>query len=168
MTKNYELNLNKAGDITSSLMTISFPKIIALVIAISYGGGLWINIQHELEGARETHELTPVLHWLRDSTLAMVFIFFGVLMALAFSRWVIRRANGRMPGPAQVILITICTGAFTGAAFAFGIPAHGYLFGGHMEEGADLIVHMLNNGYWSALVNTGIAALMIFVMNGLE
>ncbi len=167
MTKSYELNFNKAGDLTPSL-AVGFSKIIALVIAISYGGGLWINVQHELEGARESHELTPVLHWLRDSTLSMVFIFFGVLMALAFSRWLIQRANGRMSRLAQGALITICVGVFTGAAFAFGIPAHGYLFGGHVEEGADLIVHMLNNGYLSALVNMGIAALTIFVMNGLE
>ena len=112
MTKSYELNFNKAGDLTPSL-AVSFSKIIALVIAISYGGGLWINVQHELEGARESRELTPVLHWLRDSTLAMVFIFFGVLMALTFSRWLIKRAKGRMPRLAQETLITNCVGDIT-------------------------------------------------------
>lgn len=166
MTKNYELNLNTTGGFPA--LAISFPKIIALVIAISYGGGLWVNIQHELEGAREVNALPPVLHWLRDSSLAMISIFFGVLMALAFSRWLIQRFNGRLSRPAQLILITICVGVFSGAAFAIGIPAHGYLFGGHVEEGVDLIVHMLNNGYLSALINIGISALMIFVMDGLE
>jgi hypothetical protein len=167
MTKNYELNLNKTSDF-APMLAISFPKIIALVVAISYGGGLWVNIQHELEGAHEANEIAPILHWLRDSSLAMVFIFFGVLLALAFSRWLIQRIDGRLSRPAQLTLITICVGVFTGAAFAIGIPVHSYIFGAHTAEGTNLIADMVHDGSLVALVNTGISALMVFVMNGLE
>lgn len=167
MTKSYELNLNTAGEFTPSL-TISFSKIIVLVIAISYGGGLWVNVQHELEGARESHQLAPILHWLRDSTLSLIFIFFGVLMAVAFSRWLIQRTNGRLTRLARLTLIVVCVGVFSGAAFALGIPVHAYIFGAHLEEGAALVADMLKDGSLAALVNTGIAALLVFVMNGIE
>jgi hypothetical protein len=169
MTKSYELDLNQnsCADLAPGL-TISFSKVIALIVSISFGGGLWVNIQHELEGAHEAKEIPPVLHWLRDSTLAMIFIFFGVLMALAFSRWLIQRANGKLSRPSQLVLITVCLGVFSGAAFAVGVPVHAYIFGTRLEGGAELIADMLKDGSLAALVNMGIAALMIFVVNGLE
>jgi hypothetical protein len=168
MTENYELNLKMQSDVVSPELMINLSKIFALIVAISYGGGLWVNIQHELEGAHEVNELSPVLHWLRDSTLAMFFIFFGVLMALAFSRWLIQRMNKPMPRFPQLVLITICLGVFSGAAFAIGIPVHGYIFGVHLAEGVDLISDMLKDGSLVALINMGVCALMIFAMNGLE
>lgn len=145
---------------------ISFSNIIALIVAISYGGGLWVNIQHEMEGAHETVELAPVLHWLRDSTFAMVFIFFGVLMALSFTRWLIQRANGHLTQMAQWALIAVTLGIFTGTAFALGIPVHGYLFGAHIAEGAELIADMLKDGSQVALVNIAISALILFALTG--
>ena len=167
MTKSYELTLNKQGDV-APVLGIKFPKIGALIVAISYGGGLWANIQHELEGAYEANELPPVLHWLRDSTLAMIFIFFAVLAALAFSRWLIQRVNGRISPLAQQMLIVVALGVFTGAAFAIGIPIHTYLFGAHGAGHASVIVDMLQDGSKIALVNIGISALMMFTMGGLD
>lgn len=165
MKQNIKSNTSKQQDATP-FVTVSFSNVIALIVAISYGGGLWVNIQHELEGAHEAVELAPVLHWLRDSTFAMVFIFFGVLMAVSFSRWLIQRANGRLSQMAQWALITVTLGIFSGAAFAFGIPVHGYLFGAHIEEGAELISDMLKDGSQVALVNIGISALILFALTG--
>ena len=166
MAQISKLNLRKPNNVTPTI-AISFPKIIALIVAISYGGGLWANIQHELEGAHEANELPPVLHWLRDSTLATVFIFFSVLLAIAFSRWLIQRTNGSMPKLGQSALIAVVLGVFTGAAFAIGIPVHTYLFSAHGTADTSVILNMLQDGSKVALINTGISALMIFLMGGL-
>lgn len=165
MKQNTKLNTSKQQD-AAPLVTVSFSNMIALIVAISYGGGMWVNIQHELEGAHEAVELPPIIHWLRDSTFAMVFIFFGVLMAVSFSRWLIQRANGRMPRLTQWALISVTLGVFTGTAFALGIPVHGYLFGAHLEEGAELIADMLKDGSQVALVNIGISILIFFAQTG--
>ena len=161
MKQTTELNSFKPA------LTVRFPKVLALIVAISYGGGLWVNIQHELEGAHEANELSPLLHWLRDSSLALVFIFFGTLIALSFSRWLIQRFNGRISQLGQWALIAVVLGIFTGAAFAIGIPVHGYLFGAHVEEGSALVVDMLKDGSIAASINFVISVLMIFILGDL-
>ncbi|MBI5943602.1 MAG: hypothetical protein HY864_04480 [Chloroflexi bacterium] len=165
MKQNIKSSTSKPQNVTP-FVTVSFSNVIALIVAISYGGGLWVNIQHGLEGAHEAVELPPIIHLLRDSTFAMLFIFFGVLMAVSFSRWLIQRANGRMPRMTQWALISVTLGVFTGTAFALGIPAHGYLFGAHLEEGAELIADLLKDGSQVALVNIGISALIFFAQTG--
>ena len=159
--------INKSNSSTLFLM-VSFQKVIALVIAISYIGGLWVNVQHELGDAHEVNEMLPILHWLRDSTLAMVFIFFGVMMSISFLRWLIQRTDGRLSLLAQQSLTVLVLGVFTGAAFALGIPVHGFLFGVHLDMGVELITHMLTDGSIVGLVNMAISALMIFLLGGLE
>lgn len=159
--------INKSNSSTSFL-TVSFQKVIALVIAISYIGGLWVNVQHELEGAHEVNEMPPILHWLRDSTLAVVFIFFGVMMAISFLRSLIQRSDGRLSPLARQSLTVLILGIFTGIAFALGIPVHGFLFGVHLEMGVELITDMLTDGSLVGLVNMAISALMIFLLGGLE
>lgn len=62
-------------------LAISFTKTTVLIIAISCGGGLWANIQHDLECAYEANKLSHMLHWLRDSTLSMIFVSFAVFSA---------------------------------------------------------------------------------------
>lgn len=159
--------INKSNS-SQSFMAVSFQKVIALVIAISYGGGLWVNVQHELEGAHEANELSPILHWLRDSTLAMVFIFFGVMMALSFLRWLLQRTDDRLSPMAQQALTVLVLGVFTGTGFALGIPVHGFLFGTHLEVGMELVTDMLTDGSIVGLVNMAISALAIFLLGGLE
>ncbi|HNK63053.1 MAG TPA: hypothetical protein PKL78_08950 [Anaerolineales bacterium] len=149
-------------------ITPVFLKIAVLVVAISYIGGLWVNIQHALESMHETQELQPILHWLRDSSLAMVFIFFAVMMALSFSRWLTGRKNLQISQTATWLLTAGILGIFTGAAFALGIPVHGYLFGEHVEEGASLLMDMLRDGSQVALVNMGLSWIVIFIFGGLS
>lgn len=167
MAKSHALEFEQPRE-SGNNISIRFSKIMILIVAISYGGGLWVNLQHELEGEREITILSPVLHWLRDSTLSIVFIFFGVLIGLAVARRLIEGFSSRMPVYMQTAVVIACIAIMSGAALALGIPVHGYLFGAHLDQGVGLLNHMAQDGAWAALVNGGIAALMILVMNGLD
>jgi hypothetical protein len=159
---------NYSQNTASNIFSLISSKTFALILALSYGGGLYTNIQHELEGAHEINELPPILHWLRDSTLAMVFIFFGVLTALAFARWLFQLGAERMTRPVQWILLIVILGIFTGTAFAVGIPIHGYIFGVESGSNTPVILDMLQDGYKIALVNMGISAIMLVLLGGLD
>lgn len=167
MAKSHVLELERPR-VHEKGISINFSKLLILIVAISYGGGLWVNLQHELEGEREVSILSPVLHWLRDSTLSIVFIFFGVLIGLVIARRLIDGFGGRLPAHARTAVIITCIAIMSGAALALGIPIHGYLFGEHLDQGVGLLTHMVQDGAWAALVNGGIAALMVLIMNGLD
>jgi len=156
------------SQVLTSQIKPAFWKTMVLVLAISYIGGLWVHVQHELESGHEAQLLPPVLHWLRDSTLAMVFIFFAVLMALSFSRWLTERKNVQISQAAACVMTAGVLGVFTGVAFALGVPVHGYLFGEHMEEGTSLVMDMVKDGSQVGLVNMGISWVVIFILGGLS
>lgn len=90
------------------------------------------------------------------------------MMAFSLVRWLIQRTDGRLSSLAQQALTVLILGVFTGAAFALGIPFHGFLFGVHLDMGVELITHMLTDGSIVGLVNMAISALMIFLLGGLE
>ena len=104
--------------------------ILLYAVAIAYGGGLWFHLLHEWRGGRELVELPPVLHWLRDSTLALPAILLAVWVAL--SVW--PRMAGRLaPKWHRAALVTLVALATT-FAFAAGVPVHAALFVGEHSE----------------------------------
>ena len=62
-----------------------------LAIALSYGGGAWLQFLHAREGGVERNEPGFLAHWLRDSTLALPL----VLLAVALAFWLVRGAVRR-------------------------------------------------------------------------
>src|SRR5687767_5071895 len=62
-----------------------------LAIALSYGGGAWLQFLHAREGGVERNEPGFLMHWLRDATLALPL----VLLAVAVAFWLVRGAVRR-------------------------------------------------------------------------
>src|SRR5262249_3682517 len=60
-------------------------------VALAFGSGLWLTALHLAEGATERDEPPLLLHWLRDSTLALPLVFVAVLGALLVARAPIQR-----------------------------------------------------------------------------
>ncbi len=146
----------------------SNSKKFLLSILIAYGGGLWLNVQHHLEGGHEANELSPLLHWLRDSTLAIIPIVVAVWIAAALVQWLIARSNGRMSQASQSALTAVTLAVFSGSAFAFGIPIHAALFDAQLHEDLPLALHMLREGSLVALVNLAITLLLMLTLGERE
>src|SRR5919201_1201944 len=72
------------------------PAAVApFAVALAYGGGLWLHVLHQAAGVPELNEPPPIIHWLRDSTLALPLILVAVWAALVLARaYVARYARG--------------------------------------------------------------------------
>ena len=90
-------------------------------------------------GEREAHELSPLLHWLRDGALAVPI---GVLGVWTASRLRVRRLEG---APARV-----AWAFFAALIFALGsVPGnelHARLFGAHHHEAMSPLQHLARDG----------------------
>ncbi len=140
--------------------------VLAFTVAIAYGGGLWLLFLHHAEGGHERNEPSLVLHWLRDSTLALPLICAGVWVGLVLARKLIARA-GLSDGPVGLCAaLTGATVALTATvAVAASSPAHADLFGvshgGHelpfmLHLGRDALTALVANLVLSGLVSAAL------------
>ncbi len=149
------------------LSTLARPSaVMAFALAIAYGGGLWLTFLHHVEGGHERNEPPFVLHWLRDSTLALPLICVAVWIGIVLARRLLARA-GATDGPVALcaaVLAAIVALCATVAVGATG-PAHGNLFGakhgGHelpfmVHLGRDMLVALCVNLLLSAAVSAAI------------
>jgi FtsP/CotA-like multicopper oxidase with cupredoxin domain len=140
--------------------------VLAFSAAIAYGGGLWLVFMHHIEGGHERNEPSFVMHWLRDSTLALPLICAGVWVGIVLARKLIARA-GLSDGPTG--LCAALTGAMVAltATIAVGAssPAHADLFGashgGHelpfmAHLGRDMLVALVVNLLMAGLVSASL------------
>jgi hypothetical protein len=152
-------------------------------LTLAYGGGLWLHLLHEWAGAHERIEIPPVLHWLRDSSLALP----AVLVAVGLGMLVWRRLSQRLsPGLSRLALVVIL-GLSATLAFTAGVPVHAALFGaehahhestavasdGHSHANeeitaasgpAEILSHALSDGLQALPVNLVIAAFITLLL----
>ena len=102
---------------------------IVLGVVLAYGVGLWLHVLHEVQGAEEAYALSPLTHWLRDSTLALPAMVVAVGLALTFARRLVEWRSWRR-------LWLEATMAALAAALVFGVgaPVHAELFGDAGQE----------------------------------
>ena len=50
-------------------------------LGLAFGGGLWLHLLHEAQGATELNAPPGLIHWLRDSTLSLPLVVVGVVLA---------------------------------------------------------------------------------------
>jgi hypothetical protein len=76
------------------LSALARPSVVAaFAIVLAYGGGLWLNVLHAAEGGYERNEPPLILHWLRDSTLALPLILIAVWAGVLMARRLIERTG---------------------------------------------------------------------------
>src|SRR3712207_8402270 len=76
------------------LWALARPSVVALfALVLGYGGGLWLNVLHHAEGGVERNEPPMLLHWLRDSTLALPLVIAAVWVGVVAARKVIEHAG---------------------------------------------------------------------------
>ena len=84
------INSKRLSDHKPSLL-LGRWAMAAYSLALAYGGGLWLHLLHEAEGATEQNAPHTIIHWLRDSTLALPMIAFGVFLATHLARRLLAR-----------------------------------------------------------------------------
>ncbi|HEY5669583.1 MAG TPA: hypothetical protein VIS10_06255, partial [Anaerolineales bacterium] len=138
-------------------------RLVALSLAIAYGGGLWLHLLHEFEGGHELMPVHPVLHWLRDASLALPLITLAAWLALrlaaSFTRakgWQAARLRSRL---VEVAALTLLTSGFVMA----GNPIHGLLFGASHQHETSFTSHLLRDGLLSLLMNLFIVWVFVFL-----
>src|SRR3954447_1043261 len=76
------------------------PPVVAVVLAfvMAYGGIAWLNVLHRAQGVHEVSEPGPLVHWLRDATLALPIVLAGVWIGLLLVRRLRARLGGETRG----------------------------------------------------------------------
>lgn len=141
--------------------------VLVLVLALAYGGGLWLHLLHEGAGATEFDAPLPVLHWLRDSTLLLPLVLGSVIAALFVTQQLLKRFNRNPSSFLGTVLAPLTVAIITSATLAAASPIHTTLFQAHHQFGAEelaLDVHMLYDGLMAFGVNALIARIVFALL----
>jgi hypothetical protein len=140
--------------------------LFAFVLLFTYGGGWWLWLLHEIEGAREPGAPPGLLHWLRDSTLALPLVAVGVLLGAAAARRLLA-AHGR--GASDIVVgafVALVLALYASIVLSVGNPIHGWLFGSsHGGHDLPLVYHILRDGmlalFGDAVVSVSLVAVVL-------
>src|SRR5215210_6325694 len=76
------------------LSALARPSVVAaFALLIAYGGGAWLIVLHGAEGGTERNEPGFLLHWLRDSTVALPLVLIAVWAGVLIARRLIERTE---------------------------------------------------------------------------
>src|SRR5919202_6042478 len=134
--------------------------VLAFTLALAYGGGFWETLLHHVEGGHERNEPGLVLHWLRDSTLALPLVCAAVWIGILLARRLIERHRlehaPRLAGATLAATVAWVDSTVVGLAS----PLHNTLFqAGHSGPEAFYLVHAGRDALLALAVNLPLAAL---------
>ena len=128
---SFQLNRSSLIELSKALFSAKRRMILLLSMALTYGGLFWMQYLHELRGIHEEQNIAPVLHWLRDASLAFPAVLVAVLVGVSI--W--RKYNQRFLSQAfQKPVLAIVLGVAATVVFMLGVPVHDALFNSHAHE----------------------------------
>jgi hypothetical protein len=130
---------------------------------LAYGGGLWMQLLHEAEGGVEPGAPPGIVHWLRDSTLALPLIVVAVFVGAALSRRLVDRFGGRSADLVVGLVVAVVLAFHASLVLAVGNPIHGLLFPATHVSGHDLPVglHIVRDCLLALSVNELLALSLV-------
>jgi hypothetical protein len=121
--------------------------LLAFVLLFTYGGGWWLWLLHEIEGATEPGAPPGLLHMLRDSTLSLPLVAVGVLLGASLARRLVARYGRGSSDLLTGMLVAAVLALYASIVLSVGNPIHGFLFksthGGH---DLPIAYHILRDG----------------------
>jgi FtsP/CotA-like multicopper oxidase with cupredoxin domain len=146
-------------------MSRRVPPALVFGFPLAYAVGLWLVWLHAAEGGHEHNEPPLLLHWLRDSTLALP----GVLVAAWAALWLSRRLwrSGSVPRTLETAVAASFVAVAVSAALALGTPVHERLFAAHDGHELPLFVHVLRDAVVALAVALPATAVLAAVRAGL-
>ncbi len=137
----------------NSLLNRTLLRLLAFSLVIAYGGGLGLHLLHELEGGHELLPLHPVLHWLRDSSLALPLVILAAWLALRLAGSVIRYKGWGSSRLRSTLVEMSVLALLTSSFIMAGNPVHAILFGASHQHETSFTSHLLRDGLLSLLMN---------------
>src|SRR4051794_25066847 len=136
-------------------------SVLALTLALGYASGLWTVFLHTVEGGHERNEPPFLVHWLRDSTLALPIIFMTVWLAVVLARRVIEREGESISEGMAGTVLACLVAIGASVATALGNPAHSAP-GGALPGGPalPLPLHLLRDGRAVLAISLRVALLV--------
>jgi len=130
------------------LVSLARPSVVAaFAFPLAYTVGLWMNVLHAAEGGHERGEPPPVIHWLRDSTLALPVVFAAVWLAVVLTRRMIERHELETRPVASGILLAGSAAFASACSLAFANPLHSTLFNAqHGGHDLPFALHLVRDG----------------------
>src|SRR5215211_7217665 len=141
---------------------------LAFAFLLAYGGGLWLHLLHEAEGAVEPGAPPGVIHWLRDSTLALPLVAAAVFLGAALCARLFDRSGARTSDLVAGGVVAVVLAFYASVVLAVGSPLHGLLFPAIHAGGHELPfeLHMLRDGLLALSANELLAASLVAALLG--
>jgi FtsP/CotA-like multicopper oxidase with cupredoxin domain len=135
-------------------------NVLPLALSLTYGVGLWLVVLHQAEGGHEHAEPSLLLHWLRDSTLALPAVLVAVCAAAALAS----RVRSGSDGLDRAVLAAAAA-AGTATVFAGGGQVHGWLFDAHEAHELPPLVHAFRDGLVALAAALPLAGVLVAARN---
>jgi hypothetical protein len=143
--------------------------LVAFTLLLTYGGGLWLYLLHELEGATEPGAPPGVIHWLRDSSLSLPLVGMGVFLGAALAQRLLDR-YGRSASEVVVGgVVAVVVAFYASVVLSAGNPIHGLLFTSAVHGGGHdlpLAIHVVRDALLALTANELLAITLATVMLG--
>jgi hypothetical protein len=143
--------------------------LIALTLVMTYGGGFWLWLLHNVEGAVEPNEPPGVIHWLRDSSLSLPLVAIGVYLGAMLAERLLERHGRGASAPLVGAFVAVVLSLYASIVLSVGNPIHGWLFGGAVHGGGhDLpfALHVLRDGMLALVANEVLAVALVAILLG--
>jgi hypothetical protein len=143
--------------------------LVAITLLLTYGGGLWLYLLHEVEGATEPNAPPGVIHWLRDSTLSLPLVALGVFLGAALARGLLGRYGRNASAVMVGAVVAVVLAFYASVVLSVGNPIHGLLFASSVHGGGhDLPVgiHVVRDGLLALSANEVLAVVVAAVVLG--
>jgi hypothetical protein len=156
---------NRATPLGRTLL--SQRVLLAFVLVFTYGGGWWLWLLHEIEGAQEPGAPPGLLHWLRDSTLSLPLVGLGVLLGAALARRLLARYGQGASDLMLGMLVAMVMALYASVVLSVGNPVHGYLFGStHGGHDLPLVYHVMRDGLLALSADHVLAVAVVSILLG--
>ena len=143
--------------------------LISLSLALAYGGGFWLHLLHEAEGATEVNAPAGPIHWLRDSTLMLPLVIAAVWIGLRLAQRLVRSSGADTSRTLVGATVVAVVALVTSIAEALACPIHNIAFGASHHHGGvemPLATHMLYDGLIALVANLAIVGLAWVALRG--
>jgi hypothetical protein len=141
--------------------------LVIFTLVLSYGGGLWLYVLHEIEGATEPGAPPGVIHWLRDSTLSLPLVALGVFLGATLVRHLVVRFGRSSSTVVVGALIAVVLAFYASVVLSAGNPIHGLLFASAVHGGGHdlpLGIHVVRDGLLALSANEVLAVTLMAVV----
>jgi hypothetical protein len=143
--------------------------LVVFTLVLTYGGGLWIYLLHEVEGATEPGAPPGVIHWLRDSSLSLPLVALGVFLGATLARGLLvrfgRSASAVLVGGVAAVVLAF----YASVVLPVGNPIHGLLFASAVHSGGHdlpLGIHVVRDGLLALSGNELLTLILAMVVLG--